>query len=98
MPHVQRLPRRPRQGARPARHREGAAPQGGRRHRRTSSWNSCCTAWPSTRSSRATSLTGGAQFKDLLASMFTMPSFGEDDDDEEEEKPRRRRWWYVCPE
>ena len=36
-------------------------------------------------------LTGGAQFKDLLASMFTMPSFGEDDDEEEDEKPRRRR-------
>ncbi len=36
-------------------------------------------------------LTAGAQFKDLLSSMFTMPSFGEDDDDEEEEKPRRRR-------
>jgi magnesium chelatase subunit I len=37
-------------------------------------------------------LTAGAQFKDLLSSMFTMPSFGEDDDeDEEEQKPRRRR-------
>ena len=37
-------------------------------------------------------LTAGAQFKDLLSSMFTMPSFGEDEDDEdEEEKPRRRR-------
>ena len=37
-------------------------------------------------------LTGGAQFKDLLSSMFTMPSFGEDEDDEDEdEKPRRRR-------
>jgi magnesium chelatase subunit I len=24
-------------------------------------------------------LTAGAQFKDLLSSMFTMPSFGEDD-------------------
>jgi magnesium chelatase subunit I len=36
-------------------------------------------------------LTAGAQFKDLLSSMFTMPSFGEDDDDEEEEHPRRRR-------
>ena len=35
-------------------------------------------------------LTAGAQFKDLLSSMFTMPSFGEDDD-EEDEKPRRRR-------
>ncbi len=35
-------------------------------------------------------LTAGAQFKDLLSSMFTMPSFG-DDDDEEEEKPRKRR-------
>jgi magnesium chelatase subunit I len=37
-------------------------------------------------------LTAGAQFKDLLSSMFTMPSFGDDDDeDEEEQKPRRRR-------
>jgi magnesium chelatase subunit I len=37
-------------------------------------------------------LTAGAQFKDLLSSMFTMPSFGdEDDEDEEEQKPRRRR-------
>ncbi|MFD1467209.1 sigma 54-interacting transcriptional regulator [Hymenobacter caeli] len=37
-------------------------------------------------------LTAGAQFKDLLASMFTMPTFGDDEDeDEEEEKPRRRR-------
>jgi magnesium chelatase subunit I len=36
-------------------------------------------------------LTAGAQFKDLLSSMFTMPTFGDDDDDEEEEKPRRRR-------
>ncbi|GAA4505658.1 magnesium chelatase [Hymenobacter ginsengisoli] len=36
-------------------------------------------------------LTAGAQFKDLLSSMFTMPSFGDDDDDDEEQKPRRRR-------
>jgi len=37
-------------------------------------------------------LTAGAQFKDLLSSMFTMPTFEEgDDEDEEEEKPRRRR-------
>ncbi|MBO0358938.1 sigma 54-interacting transcriptional regulator [Hymenobacter sp. BT186] len=38
-------------------------------------------------------LTAGAQFKDLLSSMFTMPSFGEDDDDEDEEdeKPQRGR-------
>jgi magnesium chelatase subunit I len=37
-------------------------------------------------------LTSGAQFKDLLSSMFTMPSFGgEDDDEDEDEKPRRRR-------
>ncbi len=38
-------------------------------------------------------LTAGAQFKDLLSSMFTMPSFGEDDDDEddEQEKPQRGR-------
>ncbi|MGI4821800.1 MAG: sigma 54-interacting transcriptional regulator [Janthinobacterium lividum] len=37
-------------------------------------------------------LTAGAQFKDLLSSMFTMPTFGDDDDeDEEEQKPRRRR-------
>ncbi|TPG65891.1 sigma 54-interacting transcriptional regulator [Hymenobacter nivis] len=37
-------------------------------------------------------LTAGAQFKDLLSSMFTMPKFDEgDDEDEEEEKPRRRR-------
>jgi magnesium chelatase subunit I len=37
-------------------------------------------------------LTAGAQFKDLLSSMFTMPSFGEDEDDEDEdEKPKRRR-------
>ena len=38
-------------------------------------------------------LAAGAQFKDLLASMFTMPSFGEDDEDDEddEERPRRRR-------
>jgi magnesium chelatase subunit I len=37
-------------------------------------------------------LTAGAQFKDLLSSMFTMPSFGDDEDeDEEEQKPRRRR-------
>ena len=39
-------------------------------------------------------LTAGAQFKDLLASMFTMPSFGEDDDEDDEdedERPRRRR-------
>ena len=37
-------------------------------------------------------LTSGAQFKDLLSSMFTMPTFGgEDDDEEEEEKPKRRR-------
>jgi len=37
-------------------------------------------------------LTAGAQFKDLLSSMFTMPTFGdEDDEDEEEQKPRRRR-------
>jgi magnesium chelatase subunit I len=37
-------------------------------------------------------VTAGAQFKDLLSSMFTMPSFGGDEDeDEEEEKPRRRR-------
>jgi magnesium chelatase subunit I len=37
-------------------------------------------------------LTAGAQFKDLLSSMFTMPTFGEDDDeDEEEQKPRKRR-------
>jgi len=34
----------------------------------------------------------GTQFKDLLSSMFTMPSFGGDDDDEDEdEKPRGRR-------
>ncbi|UOQ68126.1 sigma 54-interacting transcriptional regulator [Hymenobacter volaticus] len=37
-------------------------------------------------------LTAGAQFKDLLSSMFTMPSFGEDDDDEDEdERPQRGR-------
>jgi magnesium chelatase subunit I len=37
-------------------------------------------------------LTAGAQFKDLLSSMFTMPTFGDDDDeDEEEQKPRKRR-------
>ena len=37
-------------------------------------------------------LSGGAQFKDLLASMFTMPSFDDEDEDEDEdEKPRRRR-------
>jgi len=37
-------------------------------------------------------LTAGAQFKDLLSSMFTMPTFGDDDDeDEEDQKPRRRR-------
>ena len=37
-------------------------------------------------------LTAGAQFKDLLSSMFTMPSFGEDDDeDEDDEKPQRGR-------
>ncbi|OGX86854.1 hypothetical protein [Hymenobacter glacialis] len=37
-------------------------------------------------------LTAGAQFKDLLSSMFTMPTFGDDEDDEDdEEKPRRRR-------
>ncbi len=38
-------------------------------------------------------LSGGAQFKDLLASMFTMPSFedDEDEDEDEDEKPRRRR-------
>jgi magnesium chelatase subunit I len=36
-------------------------------------------------------LTAGAQFKDLLSSMFTMPSFGEDDDEDEDEKPKRRR-------
>ncbi|RSK44542.1 sigma 54-interacting transcriptional regulator [Hymenobacter perfusus] len=37
-------------------------------------------------------LTAGAQFKDLLSSMFTMPSFGEDDDeDDEDEKPQRGR-------
>ena len=38
-------------------------------------------------------LSGGAQFKDLLASMFTMPSFGEgeDEDEDEDEKPRKRR-------
>jgi len=37
-------------------------------------------------------VTAGTQFKDLLSSMFTMPSFGGDDDDEdEEERPRGRR-------
>lgn len=37
-------------------------------------------------------LTAGAQFKDLLSSMFTMPTFGDDDDeDEEDQKPRKRR-------
>ncbi|UOG76913.1 sigma 54-interacting transcriptional regulator [Hymenobacter tibetensis] len=37
-------------------------------------------------------LTAGAQFKDLLSSMFTMPSFGEDDDEEDEdERPQRGR-------
>ncbi|MDF7811271.1 sigma 54-interacting transcriptional regulator [Hymenobacter sp. YC55] len=37
-------------------------------------------------------LTAGAQFKDLLSSMFTMPSFGDDDDDEDEdERPQRGR-------
>ena len=36
-------------------------------------------------------LTSGAQFKDLLSSMFTMPTFGDDDDEDEEEKPRKRR-------
>ncbi|GAA4387607.1 sigma 54-interacting transcriptional regulator [Hymenobacter koreensis] len=40
-------------------------------------------------------LTAGAQFKDLLSSMFTMPSFGGDDDDEDEEdfssRKRKRR-------
>ena len=36
-------------------------------------------------------LTAGAQFKDLLSSMFTMPTFGDDEDEDEEEKPRKRR-------
>ena len=37
-------------------------------------------------------VTAGTQFKDLLSSMFTMPSFGGDDDDEDEdERPRGRR-------
>ncbi|MCC2545107.1 sigma 54-interacting transcriptional regulator [Hymenobacter sp. BT175] len=36
-------------------------------------------------------VTAGSQFKDLLSSMFTMPSFGEDDDEEEDTKPRKRR-------
>ncbi|GAB2782450.1 magnesium chelatase subunit I [Hymenobacter luteus] len=39
-------------------------------------------------------LTAGAQFKDLLSSMFTMPNFGDDDDDDEEylsSKKRKRR-------
>ncbi|WP_400191167.1 sigma 54-interacting transcriptional regulator [Hymenobacter sp. B81] len=40
-------------------------------------------------------LTAGAQFKDLLSSMFTMPSFGGDDDDDDEDyqssKKRKRR-------
>lgn len=31
-------------------------------------------------------LTAGTQFKDLLSSMFTMPSFGTDDDDEDNYK------------
>ncbi|QIX63184.1 sigma 54-interacting transcriptional regulator [Hymenobacter sp. BT18] len=40
-------------------------------------------------------LTAGAQFKDLLSSMFTMPNFGGDDDDDDEDyqssKKRKRK-------
>ncbi|KAA9339623.1 magnesium chelatase [Hymenobacter busanensis] len=36
-------------------------------------------------------LTAGAQFKDLLSSMFTMPTFGQDDDDDEDEDFNRKR-------
>jgi magnesium chelatase subunit I len=36
-------------------------------------------------------LTAGLQFKDLLSSMFTMPSFSDDDDDEEDYGTRKKR-------
>ena len=36
-------------------------------------------------------LTAGLQFKDLLSSMFTMPSFSDDDDDEEDYGSRKKR-------
>lgn len=36
-------------------------------------------------------LTAGAQFKDLLSSMFTMPNFGGDDDDDDEDYSSSRK-------